>query len=235
MPNGGARLAVGPRLRVVLVAVLAGFLLLSLNSLYLAGVTVTEQVTGTSVQGLFYQYMFLFHLVVGLALVAPIALFLFVHGRAVWHRRNRAAVRAGQALMAVVIVLLVSGLLLVRFDVFAINDPTVRRVAYWAHVLAPLAVVWLFVLHRLAGPPIRWRGGVRIAAFGALAVAAVIGVEATRGSGGGDGAPGVDFSPALVRTASGGREFVVLLLLMNRHRVRGSATRAAPRSRHGSS
>ncbi len=203
MPGGGVRLAVGPRLRVVLVIVLAGFLLISLNSLYLAGVTLTEWWTGSSFQGLFYQYMFLFHLAAGFALTAPIIAFLYIHGRAVWHRRNRAAVRAGQALMAAVVVLLVSGLVLTRFDFFAINDPTVRRLAYWAHLLAPIAAVWLFVLHRLAGPPIRWRVGGRIAALGALAVVGAIFVEANRGSAGSDGASEADFSPALVRTASG--------------------------------
>ncbi|MEO0950026.1 MAG: tetratricopeptide repeat protein [Pseudomonadota bacterium] len=212
MQSGGTRRAVGPRLRVVLILLLAGFVLLALNSLYLAGVTLTEQWTGASVQGLFYQYMFLFHLAVGLALVAPIAVFLFVHARAVWHRQNRAAVRMGQALMVAVIVLILSGLLLIRFDAFAINDATLRRIAYWSHVLTPIASIWLFVLHRLAGPPLRWRGGVRIAAFGAAAVVAAIGIDFMRDNAAEPAAVLADFSPALVQTAGGGHIDAQLLM-----------------------
>ncbi|MEM8547001.1 MAG: tetratricopeptide repeat protein [Pseudomonadota bacterium] len=203
MAGGAVKPAVSPRLRVLLTVVLAGFSLIAINSLYLAGVTFTEQWTGASIQGLFYQYMFLFHLIVGLALILPIAVFLFVHASAVWKRRNRAAVRAGQALMTAVIVLLVTGLALVRFDAFALNEPTVRRIAYWLHVLAPLAAIWLFILHRLAGPPLRWRSGARLAAVSAVIIAGVIAVEATRDTTDTRAEPTAEFFPALAHTASG--------------------------------
>ena len=49
-----------------------------------------------------------------------------------------------------------------------IKDPAVRRVLYWAHVITPLLVVWLFVLHRLAGRRIKWKVGLRWAAVAAV-------------------------------------------------------------------
>ena len=62
--------------------------------------------------------------------------------------------------------------MLVRFDgleFIRVTSEGGRGTAYWAHVLAPLACVWLYILHRLAGPRIKWRVGIGWA----LAVAAV--------------------------------------------------------------
>jgi len=77
------------------------------------------------------------------------------------------AVRAGIALFSCAILLLASGLVLTRLGVFEVRDPTVRGVSYWLHVITPVAVAWLFVLHRLAGARIKWRLGIRWAAFAA--------------------------------------------------------------------
>lgn len=214
MIAGPSRAVVGTRLRWLLRAVLLVFSLLTVNSLYLAGVTAAEWQTGAQIQGLFYQYMFLFHLLVGLAFVLPVLAFLFFHGRRGVKRPNRAAVRAGLGLMLAVLALLVSGILLVRFDFFAINDPQVRSVAYWVHVLVPLAIAWLFVLHRLAGPPLRWRTGAAFAVVALVAGVAVIARQA--GDAPGPALPGpaenmtddvaigtADFQPSLIRTADG--------------------------------
>jgi hypothetical protein len=70
---------------------------------------------------------------------------------------NPYAIRAGVALALVGTVLITSGLMLVRFDFLAVQHPAAREVFYWLHVIAPLAGIWLFLLHRLAGPPLRWR------------------------------------------------------------------------------
>ncbi|NKI36522.1 hypothetical protein HFP89_15230 [Wenzhouxiangella sp. XN79A] len=197
--------AVGPRLRILLVALLVAFALLAINSGYLASVTLSEWWTGETFQGYAYQVMFLFHLAVGLLIIVPLLVFMGIHAARAWKRPNRRAVYAGLGLMAIVLVLLVSGLLLVRFDFFAINDPLVRNAAYWAHVITPLLAVWAFVLHRLAGPKIRWGMGLKVAGVGAVFVAAIVVLETqdprqwNR-----PGAEGeVDFTPALTRSATG--------------------------------
>jgi len=87
--------------------------------------------------------------------------FALAHMRRAWRRPNRYAVRAGMGLFFTALVLLISGLLLTRFDFFEVNDPQLRRIGYWLHVISPFVLVWLFVLHRLAGRPIRWKTGLR--------------------------------------------------------------------------
>lgn len=199
------RKAVSPRLRVLLIGVLVAFALLAVNAAYLAAITVSEWWTGETFQGYAYQVMFLFHLAVGLLIILPLLAFMGLHARRAWRRPNRRAVYAGLALMAITLVLLISGLLLVRFDFFQINDPRVRTFAYWAHVITPLLAIWMFVLHRLAGPRIRWRMGLKVAGVGALFVAAIVVLETqdprqwNRPGAEGD----VDFSPALTRSATG--------------------------------
>jgi tetratricopeptide (TPR) repeat protein len=152
------------------------FALLVVNSVYLGAVTVLEQVSGEIHQDYFYLLMFLLHLLLGLLLIVPFLLFALAHMRRAWRRPNRDAVRAGMALFAGALVLLVSGLVLTRFGFLEINDPLIRRLSYWIHILTPFAVVWLFVLHRLAGPPLRWRSGARwgLAAVGFAALMLVL-------------------------------------------------------------
>ena len=204
-PRLPIRRAVGPRLRPLLVVVLVLFVLLLVNSVYLGGVTLLEWLTERTYQDYTYQWMFLFHLAVGLLLVVPALAFIAFHLRNTWKRPNRPAVYAGLGLAGAIVLLLVSGLLLVRFDFFQVRDPLVRQVAYWAHVGAPIAVIWLFVLHRLSGPRLRWRGGLAVAGTGLLFAAGLVLLQTQDprqwGVPGADGE--ADFRPALTRTASG--------------------------------
>jgi len=160
------------RLGRLLGVVLLLFSLLVVNSVYLGVVSWLEYRSGELYQDYFYLLMFLVHLALGLLLTLPLLLFALAHMRRAWQRPNRYAVRAGMALFVAALLLLLSGLLLTRFDFFEVNDPLLRRVGYWLHVASPFAVAWLFVLHRLAGPPIRWRAAVRWT----LAAAAFAGV-----------------------------------------------------------
>jgi tetratricopeptide (TPR) repeat protein len=108
-------------------------------------------------------------------LLAPFLVFAGVH---VWNtrrRKNRRAVRAGYALLVVCLLLLGSGLLLTRVGGFDLKVPAVRSAVYWLHVLTPLAALWLYWLHRLAGPRIKWRIG---AAYAAVTAALVVGLMA---------------------------------------------------------
>jgi tetratricopeptide (TPR) repeat protein len=152
---------VNTRLRRLLGVIFLLFSLLVVNSVYLGAVTFLEQTTDKIYQDYFYLLMFLLHLVLGLLLMVPVIYFALAHMRRAWQRSNRYAVRAGMALFTGALLLLFSGLILTRFGFLEVNDPLVRRISYWIHILTPLAVVWLFVLHRLAGPPIRWRTGIR--------------------------------------------------------------------------
>ena len=90
--------AVGPRLRWLLVAVLTTVAVLSANSTYLAAITLVEWATDRPFQNYFYQYMFLAHLALGLAVVVPFLVFVILHLRAARRRRNRLALRTGYAL-----------------------------------------------------------------------------------------------------------------------------------------
>jgi len=158
-----------PTLSRLLDLVLILFGLLAVNSLYLVGISAAESLSGESLQTPAYLYMFLAHLGLGLLIAIPALVFGILHLRRARRRPNRYAVRAGMALYLVVVLLIVSGLLLTRFEGIEIDDQRVRTVAYWVHVLTPLAAIWLFVLHRLAGPSLRWRPGLAWSA-GALAL-----------------------------------------------------------------
>jgi tetratricopeptide (TPR) repeat protein len=199
------RRAVGHKLRYLLLVLLVSFVVLSVNSAYLGGVTFLEWLSDENHQDFTYQVMFLVHLALGLAIVIPILIFLGVHMRNTWHRSNRQAVYAGLALGVAVVVLLISGLLLIRFDGFSLRDPTVRSILYWSHILVPFLVVWLFVLHRLAGPRIQWRVGAMSAGLGGAFALALVVFQAqdplalSRPSDIGT----TDFSPSLIKTASG--------------------------------
>ena len=145
--------AVGPRLRRVLIVVLALFALLSVNALYLSSVTFTEWLTGQTYQDYFYQFMFLGHLVLGLLIILPVVVYGAVHIRNAHARPNRRAVRVGHALFVVSLLLLGTGLVLTRgIPLIEVRQAMMRDIAYWLHVVSPLVAVWLFILHRLAGP-----------------------------------------------------------------------------------
>ena len=157
--------AVGPRLRKLLLFVFALVALLGANSAYLAGITALEWAKGETYQNYFYQYMFLAHLALGLVLVVPFVVFGVIHLLNSRNRRNRRAVRVGYALFAVSILVLVTGLALMRVSgLFDLKQPLARSTVYWLHVGSPLAAAWLYWLHRLAGPRIKWRLGLSYAA-----------------------------------------------------------------------
>jgi tetratricopeptide (TPR) repeat protein len=184
-------------------AVLLLFGLLAVNSAYLLSVTVTEAATGETLQNGYYLGLFLVHLALGLLLVLPALLFGALHLRRAWRRPNRYAVRAGVGLYLAVIALIVSGVLLTRFGFFEVNDPQIRTAAYWVHVLSPLVVAWLFVVHRLAGPRLRWRAGAWWAGATVAFTAAALGLHLM----GPAADPGFEraFPPALSATPAGGR------------------------------
>jgi hypothetical protein len=184
------------RLGRLLGLVILLFSLLVLNSVYLAAISLLEQISGEIQQNYFYLLMFLLHLALGLLLILPMVVFAVAHMRRAWQRPNRYAVRAGMGLFFTAMVLLISGVLLTRFSFFEINDPQVRRIGYWVHVISPIVVIWLFVLHRLAGPPIRWKSGLRWSLATVGFAALMIGLQAILPSDGSSGKT-VVFTPSM--------------------------------------
>jgi len=154
--------AVGPRLGKLLAVVFGLFALLSVNAIYLLVIRIAGWSTGESYENLFYLYMVLLHLALGLLFVGPVIAFGVIHTRNAWNRPNRRAVRAGLALFIVTLLLIASGFVLARIEgVIVIKDATTRQIAYWTHVITPFLCAWLFILHRLAGRPIKWKVGLR--------------------------------------------------------------------------
>ena len=207
---------VTPRLRVVLYVVLTLFGVLAANGMYLTAITWLQEFTGEVYETHFYQLMFLLHLGLGLLLILPVVVFGFLHMWRSRNRRNRRAVKIGYALLAVALTILVSGLLLMRVGSFSIVNPTTRDLVYWMHFLTPLAAVWLYWLHRLVGPRIKWHVGRRVALAIGCFVVLMVGFQASDPRISGDEAP-LDgdkyFEPSLARTATG--KFVSAKTLMN--------------------
>src|SRR5262245_5688293 len=166
--------AVGPRLRILLYCIFALVAMLGANSFYLLSIRWLEKLSGQAYQNYFFQYMFLAHLTLGLLLLVPFIVFGICHIKNAYSRPNRRAVRVGLLLFAVSVILLISGIALMRLGIFEIKNPNVRSAAYWAHVITPVLAVWLYILHRLAGPRIKWRVGLGWAgAVGVIVVAMV--------------------------------------------------------------
>jgi tetratricopeptide (TPR) repeat protein len=205
--------AVGPRLRVLLSLVLGLTAVLAANSLYLAAITVLEWLKGDpnkTYQNWFYMVMFGTHLGLGLVLILPVVTFGILHIKNAHSRPNRRAVKAGYLLFGAALTVLITGLLLTRADVFefknlGLRDPRLRALAYWAHVLTPLLAAWLYVLHRLAGPRIRWRVGLRWSAAIGVSVFGMVLLHSAhpRMNRAGSAEGGKYFEPSLARTASG--------------------------------
>ncbi len=198
--------AVTPGLRKLLYVILAMLALIGANSGYLASITVLEWATGQTYQNYFYQYMFLGHLALGLLFLAPFFVFAILHMRNAYNRRNRRAVRVGYALFGMSTVVLLTGVLLMRVGGFDLKAPAVRSTVYWMHAVGPLLAGWLYWLHRLAGPRIKWRIGL---AYAGVVGAAVLGMVLLHSQdprkwnvvGPKDGEK--YFRPSLARTATG--------------------------------
>ncbi len=173
-PRRVVRRAVGPKLRKVLYLVLFLVALLGANSIYLVSITIYDWLSGETLENWFYQYMFLGHLILGLLLLAPFILFGVVHIFNTKNRLNRRAVRVGYALFITSCLLLISGILLLRIGSFDLKNPMARSITYWCHVISPVFALWLYWLHRLVGPKIRWKAGIVYISLIAVTVAGML-------------------------------------------------------------
>jgi tetratricopeptide (TPR) repeat protein len=154
--------AVGPRLKVLLFAIFAAVALLGATGVYLLAIRVMEALRRETYTNAFTIAIFMAHVVVGVLLVLPFLYFGIVHLISARTRKNRVAVRLGMILFGVSIFVGLSGLALIQLTGLPqLPTGTVgRNVAYYLHVLLPVAAVFVYVLHRRAGPAIRWRWGI---------------------------------------------------------------------------
>lgn len=148
--------AIGPRLKPLLWVVLIGFGLLGGNGFYLLSVTALTWWTKTTQQTPFYMLMVALHIFIGLLLILPFIVFGFIHLATSWKMPNKSAIWRGVALLVVGIIVLISGLVLVRLEGFEIRDNRIRAIGYWSHLITPLLSIGLYVSHRRAGPRIKW-------------------------------------------------------------------------------
>ena len=200
--------AVGPRLRWLLYGIFGLFAVLSANSVYLGAITFLEWLKGdpnTTYQNYFYMVMFGGHLVLGLLMVLPVIIFGGIHMKNAHDRPNRRAVRVGYLLFFISLALLFTGVALMRFDFFSIKNPVLRRPIYWAHVITPILAVWLYIIHRMAGPRIKWAIGLRWGGAMAALVLATVVLHSTHPQKNQVGSKEGEkyFHPSKVRTASG--------------------------------
>jgi hypothetical protein len=200
------RPTMGPRLHILLYVVFGLFAVLGANSAYLSAITFLEWWNEELYQNYFYQYMFLAHLVLGIILVLPFLAFAFAHLKLAYNRKNRRAVKVGYGLLVISLILLISGFALMRVEGFEIRNPNTRLWLYWAHVITPALAIWLYVLHRLAGPRIQWKIGAGWAAAVGVAVVAMAGLhqqDPRKWNVEGPKEGEKYFEPSLARTATG--------------------------------
>ena len=189
-------------MRRLLVAILVAISLLVVDSVYLAVVSFVQWVSDQIIENAFYQVMFLVHLVLGILVIAPTLVFGALHLRRAISKPNRTAVRLGIGLFVTILILFISGIALTRgLPWFELKHETARALTYWLHVLAPVAAIWLFILHRLVGPRIRWKSGVAVGVVSiVLAIGGLIAVQLDFE----ETAAAADFSPSLAQTTHGG-------------------------------
>lgn len=166
--------AIGPKLRVLLLIVFGLFAVLGATGVYLAAVTALNWVQSPqSYTTPFSLWVFLAHIAIGVIGTIPYFAFGIYHWLTARKRPNRVAVRLGILLFVAGAVVCLSGFALIQLEGLP-QVPTgtlSRSVVYWLHIAVPVAAVWLYVQHRRAGPPIKWRLA-RVWGFGVVAFTA---------------------------------------------------------------
>jgi tetratricopeptide (TPR) repeat protein len=153
--------AVGPRLKILLYLVFAATAILATTGVYLVAIRVLEAVRTQTYTNQFTLWMFITHILLGVVIALPFLAFGLIHYAKSRKRKNRLAVKLGLAVFACGLVVVLSGLALIQLEKLP-QLPTgsaSRWVVWGLHVAAPLLAVFLYVLHRRAGPDIKWKVG----------------------------------------------------------------------------
>ena len=170
--------AIGPKLRILLYIVFAGFAFLAATGIYLLVISAMDKINTDQLYTTgFTFWMILAHTVIGVVGIAPFLLFGLAHWWTARRRDNRVAVRLGVILFLLGTVVVISGVALIQVEGMPqLPTGTIsRHVAYFAHLLVPVACVFAYIAHRRAGPAIKWKYG----KYFGLVVAVVVGGMAT--------------------------------------------------------
>jgi Flp pilus assembly protein TadD len=203
--------AVSAPLRKLLWTIFGAVAVLGATGVYLGAVTFLEFATGQVYQTVAYYWVFLLHLALGLLMVLPFVAFGALHMRTGLKRPNRKAVRAGLALFTAGCLVMASGIVLMKRD---LGEPW-NGIAYWTHVLGPIAALLLYLYHRLLGPALAWRWGAAWGASVALIVGAMVllhSQDPRRWNQVGPKEGEKYFQPSLARTSTG--NFIPMDVLM---------------------
>src|SRR6266849_5518192 len=155
--------AVSPRLRILLALIFAAVAVLGATGIYLLAISILEIVRKPQTfQNFFSLSMILVHVLVGVAIIIPFFVFGFAHFSTARYRPNRRAVRLGITLFITGIAVTLTGVALIQLS--GLPQLPVDSLARWIvrvlHVVTPVAAVVIYVLHRRAGPDIRWKWGI---------------------------------------------------------------------------
>lgn len=207
-PRSGYVPPIGPGLKRLLYVVFGLLALLIANSGYLGGITFLGWWTGDSYEDSFYLWQILFHIGLGLIFLVPFLIFGITHLLQTRKRKNKRAIRVGYALFITALIVLGTGLLLVRVgDLFDLKNPVARSTVYWLHVIGPFVAGWMYWLHRLVGQRIQWRvGAIYAGVLGvSLALLFVLKTQDPRDWNVAGPKEGADkyFFPSLARTSTG--------------------------------
>jgi tetratricopeptide (TPR) repeat protein len=163
--------AIGPKLKVLLFVIFASVAVLGATGVYLLSISALEwyQQPRTYQTG-FSLWMLFVHVVVGVAMAVPFIIFGTFHLLTARHRKNRRAVKLGIIVFISGLVVVATGIALIQiFKEFQLPEGTLsRRAVYFLHILVPVVAVTMYILHRRAGPDIKWNWGYTWGGFVAL-------------------------------------------------------------------
>lgn len=151
--------AVGPKLRVLLLAVFGLFAFLGATGVYLSAVTLLNYARSpANYTTPFGLWVFLAHVAIGVLGTVPFVWFGVAHWLTARKRPNRVAVRLGIVLFLAGLAVCVSGFALIQIEGLPRLRPgsVPREVVYWLHIVLPVGAVWAYIAHRRAGPRIKW-------------------------------------------------------------------------------
>jgi tetratricopeptide (TPR) repeat protein len=153
--------AIGTRLKYLLAFIFVGVGILGATGVYLFALSALQWFRKADYTTSFSLWMTLAHIAIGVVMVLPFIFFGFYHLSTAYKRPNRRAVRLGIALFTMGLLATFSGLALLQLhDKIQLPTGTKgRAIAYLLHVFTPVIAVVLYVLHRRAGPDLKWQWG----------------------------------------------------------------------------